>query len=205
MLLESGKSVDVDLVILSIGVRPESQLAKDASLTLNPRGYIAVNDYMQTNDPDVYAVGDVIETQDLVFPDRKATVALGNIANMQARIAADHIVLGKSIPYKGSLGTSIVRAFDTVLALTGWNEKRLKAAGIPYATTTITENSHAGYYPNALPITLKITFDPATGRVFGGQAGACVLPCVATFPVDIWFDLFSFIFEQWVLMASISA
>jgi NADPH-dependent 2,4-dienoyl-CoA reductase/sulfur reductase-like enzyme len=161
----------VDLVVLSIGVRPESQLAKDADLGLNSRGYITVNDYMQTTDPSIYAVGDVIETQDLVFPDRKATVALGNIANMQARIAADHIVLGKSIPYKGSLGTSIVRAFDTVLALTGWNEKRLKAAGIPYATTTITENSHAGYYPGALPITLKITYDPATGRVYGGQAG----------------------------------
>jgi NADPH-dependent 2,4-dienoyl-CoA reductase/sulfur reductase-like enzyme len=172
--LESGKVISADLVILSIGMRPESQLAKDAHLALNPRGYIAVNDYMQTNDPDVYAVGDVIETRDLVFPERKATVALGNIANMQARIAADHIVLGKSIPYKGSLGTSIVRAFDTVLALTGWTEKRLKDAGIPYATTTITENSHAGYYPGALPITMKITYDPATGRLYGGQAGTLI-------------------------------
>jgi NADPH-dependent 2,4-dienoyl-CoA reductase/sulfur reductase-like enzyme len=165
------------MVILSIGVRPESQLAKDAQLTLNSRGYVVVNEYMQTNDPNIYAVGDVIETKDLVFPDRKATVALGNIANMQARIAADHIVLGKSIPYTGSLGTSIVRAFDTVLALTGWTEKRLKDAGIPYATTTITENSHASYYPGALPITLKITHDPATGRVYGGQAGIYV--CIA--------------------------
>ena len=80
-------------------------------------------------------------------------------------------MLGKSIPYCGSLGTSIVRAFDTVLALTGWNEKRLKAAGIPYTTTTITENSHAGYYPGALPITLKLLFDSATGRLYGAQAG----------------------------------
>ena len=168
--LESGKILDVDLVVLSIGVLPDSQLAKESGLTVNSRGYIVVDEYMRTNDPSVYAVGDVIETNDYVFPERRATIALGNIANMQARIAADHIVTGESIPYKGSLGTSIVRVFDSVLALTGWNEKRLKAANIPYQTVTITDNSHASYYPGALPITMKLTFDPKTGRVYGAQA-----------------------------------
>lgn len=168
--LESGAHINVDVVVLCIGVVPETQLAKDASLSLNPRGYIAVNDFMQTSDASIYAVGDAIETKDLVFPERKATVALGNIANMQARIAADHMIRGSSIPYKGSLGTSIVRVFDYVLALTGWNEKRLLAAGIPFAKTVITSNSHASYYPGALPITMKVTFDPVTGRVYGAQA-----------------------------------
>lgn len=168
--LESGKSIDADLVVLSIGVRPESKLAVDAKLNVSRSGHIQVNEYMQTNDPNIYAVGDVIETKDLVFPDRKTNVALGNIANMQARIAADHMGLGKSVPYKGSLGTSIVRAFDTILAIAGWNETRLKDAGIPYATTTITAWAHASYYPGAMPITMKITYDPITGRVYGGQA-----------------------------------
>ena len=165
--------------MLCIGVRPESGLAKDSQLALNPRGYITVNDYMQTSDPCVYAVGDVIETRDLVFPERRATVALGNNANMQARIAADHIVRGQSLPFKGALGTSIVRVFDTVLALTGWTERRLSAAGVAYSSAIITENNHAGYYPGATPITLKVVFDPASGRVFGAQAGeqSCCCSC----------------------------
>lgn len=168
--LDSGKDLQTDLVVLSIGVRPESALAKEAGLTLNSRGYVVVNDFMQSSDPSIYAVGDVIETRDLVFPDKRATVALGNIANMQARIAADHAVLNKTIPYTGSLGTSIVRGFDTVLALTGWNEKRLKAAGIPYEVAIVTDYHHASYYPGALPLTLKMTFDKTTGRIYGAQA-----------------------------------
>ena len=170
VFLESGAVIDADMAVLCIGVRPESSLAVKANIDVNKQGYISVNEFMQTNDPHIYAVGDVIETADLVFPERKTTVALGNIANMQARIAADHIVLGKGVPYRGSLGTSIVRAFDNVLALTGWNEKRLKAANIPYATTTISGYDHASYYPNALPITMKILFDPVTGRIYGAQA-----------------------------------
>ena len=168
--LDSGKNVMTDLVVLSIGVRPESSLAKEAGLTLNSRGYVVVNDFMQSSDPSIYAVGDVVETRDLVFPEKRATVALGNIANMQARIAADHAVLNKTIPYTGSLGTSIVRGFDTVLALTGWNEKRLKAAGIPYEVAIVTDYHHASYYPGALPLTLKMTFDKETGRIYGAQA-----------------------------------
>lgn len=168
--LSSGKTIEADCVVLCIGVRAESSLAKDAGLSVTPRGLVTVNDVMQTSNQDIYAVGDVIETNDMVFPERKAWVCLGNVANMQARIAADHITRGTSIPYKGSLGTAIVRVFDSTLAVTGWSETRLKAANIPYATTTITSDHHAGYYPGATPITLKITFDPLTGRIFGGQA-----------------------------------
>ena len=168
--LDSGKEIKTDLVILSIGVKPESALAEEAGLTLNSRGYVVVNDFMQSSDPSIYAVGDVVETRDLVFPEKRATVALGNIANMQARIAADHAILNQSIPYSGSLGTSIVRGFDIVLALTGWNEKRLKQAGIPYEVAIVTDYHHASYYPGALPLTLKMIFDKETGRIFGAQA-----------------------------------
>lgn len=172
--LSSGKTLVADVVILSIGVQPESGLAKAAGLRLSERGYIQVNEFMQTSEPDIYAVGDVVETRDFVFPDRRATVALGNLANMQARIAADHVVYGadpvRVRGYAGSLGTSIVRAFDTTLALTGWTEKRLRQAGIAYSSTVITAFDHASYYPDATPVTLKLTFCPTTGRVFGGQA-----------------------------------
>lgn len=168
--LSSGARVDADLIVLCIGVAPDTSLAKESGLFLAPKCQIIVNDYMQTNDPSIYAVGDAVETRDLVFPERRAWVALGNVANMQARIAADHAVLGRSIPYPGSVGSAIVRAFDRVLAITGWSERRLKAAGIPYRTTTITALHHAGYYPGGEPITMKITFDPTTGRVLGGQA-----------------------------------
>lgn len=172
--LSSGKTIVADAVILSIGVQPESGLGRDAGLRLSERGYIQVNEFMQTSDPDVYAVGDVVETRDFVFPDRRATVALGNLANMQARVAADHLVYGadpaRVLGYAGSLGTSIVRAFDTTLALTGWTEKRLRQAGIAYSSTVITAFDHASYYPDATPVTLKLTFCPTTGRVFGGQA-----------------------------------
>ena len=168
--LSSGAKIEADAVVLCIGVRPESQLAKDAGIALGDGCRVKVNGFMQTSNPDIYSVGDVVETSDLVFPDRRAWAALGNVANMQARIAADHLTKGTSIPYKGSLGTAIVRVFDQVLAVTGWTEKRLKAQCIPYATTIITADNHAGYYPGATPITMVITYDPVTGRLFGGQA-----------------------------------
>jgi rhodanese-related sulfurtransferase len=132
---------------------------------------------MQTSDPAIYAVGDVVETADPIFPEtQRAWVALGNVANMQARVAADHALASTAeiasavLPYKGSYGTSIVRLFGTTLALTGWTEKRLKAAGIPYAATIVNASHHAGYYPNPETMTIKITYDPVTGKVYGGQA-----------------------------------
>jgi NADPH-dependent 2,4-dienoyl-CoA reductase/sulfur reductase-like enzyme/rhodanese-related sulfurtransferase len=168
--LDSGRTVVADAVILCIGVKADAQLARDAGLALTAGGRIDVNDFMQTSDASIYAVGDAVETKDMVFPERRAWVALGNIANMQARIAADHAVGQRTYPYHGSLGTSIVRAFDRVLALTGWTETRLARAGIPHLTTTVTGPSHASYYPGHQPVTLKLTFDPDTGRIFGATA-----------------------------------
>lgn len=174
--LASGKSIESDLVVLCIGVAPESQLAKDCGLNLTQRGHVVVNEFMQTNDSDIYAVGDVISTKDIVFPQYPAAVALGNLANMQARVAADHLFQSakgnadKVRGYSGSLGTSIVRVFDSVLALTGWTETRLRQQNIPYSSTVITAFDHASYYPEATPITMKLTYCPNTGRVFGAQA-----------------------------------
>ena len=170
IVLRSKRSIEADAVVLCIGVRPDTELAKLSGIKVNQRGLMITNDYMQTNDPDVYAVGDAVETRCGVFENQRAWVALGNVANMQARVAADHLLLGKALPYRGSLGTSIVRAFDGVLALTGWTEKRLLKARIPYHTTTINSGHHAGYYPGTETLTVKITYDPQTGRLFGAQA-----------------------------------
>jgi NADPH-dependent 2,4-dienoyl-CoA reductase/sulfur reductase-like enzyme/peroxiredoxin family protein/TusA-related sulfurtransferase/rhodanese-related sulfurtransferase len=167
----SGAAVEeADVVVLCIGVSPSSELAASAGLAMGHAGRVQVNSFMQTSHPDIYSVGDVVETADLVFPERKAWTALGNVANMQARIAADHLTRGTSIPYKGSLGTAIVRVFDHVLAVTGWTERRLANAGIPFATSIVTQDNHAGYYPGATPISMTLTYDPATGRLFGAQA-----------------------------------
>lgn len=168
--LASGRSFDTDLVVLAIGVRPDTQLARDAGLTLGARGHIRVNAFMQTNDPAIYAAGDAIETEDLVTGD-PVSVALGGPANRQGRLVADHIFrpdLAK--PWPGLLGTAIVRAFDVAAGLTGWTEKRLRAAGRAYRTVTVNDNHHAGYFPGAKPLLLKLLWDPATGRVLGAQA-----------------------------------
>lgn len=169
--MESGNTVEADAAILCIGVRPDTTIAKAAGLKLNARGLIIVNDFMQTSDPNIYAVGDAVETSDAVFRERRAWVALGNVANTQARIAADHMLgLANIVPYKGSLGTSIVRAFDTTLALTGWTEARLAAAKIPYGSAVINADHHAGYYPGGETMSVKVTFDMPTGRLYGAQA-----------------------------------
>lgn len=168
--LASGRSFDTDLVVLAIGVRPDTQLARDAGLTLGARGHIRVNAFMQTNDPAIYAAGDAIETEDLVTGD-PVSVALGGPANRQGRLVADHIFrpdLAK--PWPGLLGTAIVRTFDVAAGLTGWSEKRLRAAGRAYRTVTVNDNHHAGYFPGAKPLLLKLLWDPATGRVLGAQA-----------------------------------
>ncbi len=168
--LESGRAVHAGLVILSIGVKPENDLAKSAGLALGGRGQIVVNGFQQTSDPDMYAVGDVCETTDAVFGGR-AAVPLGGPANRQGRTAADHIFLGdKALPYPGSLGTAIVRVFDMIAGITGWSESRLAAAGVPYQTITVNGSSHAGYYPGAETITLKLFWSPGDGRVLGAQA-----------------------------------
>lgn len=168
--LNSGKVLEADLVILSIGVKPDSELARDAGLQLGPRGHIVVDEYQRTSDPDIYAAGDAVETLDRVLQGRTA-VPMGGPANRQGRVAADHVFMPeKAIPYPGSVGTGIVRVFEAVAGITGWSEKRLMAAGHAYAAVTVNDNHHASYYPGAMPITLKILWEPESGRLLGAQA-----------------------------------
>lgn len=169
LVLKSGVSVPADLVILSIGVRPESSLARDAGLDLGPRGHIRVDPWQTTSDPDIFAVGDACETADPILGKRTA-IPLGGPANRQGRIAADRIFLGeKARPYPGSIGTAIVRVFDLAAGITGCSEVRLKAEGIPYLTVTVNGSSHASYFPGAETITLKLLWSP-DGRILGAQA-----------------------------------
>lgn len=168
--LNSGKTLDADMVVLSIGVRPESALAKDAGLKLGKRGHIRANHYLQTSDPDIYAVGDVCETEDPVLGGFTA-VPLGGPANRQGRVAADHMILGeKARPYPGSIGTAIVRAFHTAAGIVGASEKRLKMEGIAYQKTIVTDFHHASYYPGAAYISVKILWEEESGRLLGAQA-----------------------------------
>jgi len=167
--LKSGRTIPSDLVVLSIGVRPDTALARDAGLELGPRGHIRVNPFMQTNDPDIYAAGDAVEIKDFVSGEATA-VPLGGPANRQGRLAADHIFRpNQTKPYTGALGTAIVRAFDVAAGITGWSEKRLRAAGRAYRAVTVNDNHHAGYYPGAKPLLLRLLWEPETGRVLGAQ------------------------------------
>lgn len=169
-MLRSGKRLATGLVILSIGVRPESGLAKNAGLDLGPREHIKVDGFQVTSDPDIYAVGDVCETEDPILEKRTA-IPLGGPANRQGRVAADHIFLGeKALPYPGSIGTAIVRVFDHAAGIVGYSEARLKMDGVPYQTVTVNGSSHASYFPGAETITLKLLWSPKDGRVLGAQA-----------------------------------
>ena len=168
--LHSGKVIESDMVILSVGVTPDTALAAEAGLQLGPRGHIVVDEFQRTSDANIYAAGDAVETVDRVSGD-KTVVPMGGPASRQGRVAADHIFLGdKARPYPGSLGTAIVRVFDTVAGITGWSEKRLQAAGHDYRTVTINDHQHATYYPGAKPLTLKIIWAPESGLLLGAQA-----------------------------------
>ncbi|WAW10432.1 FAD-dependent oxidoreductase [Oxalobacter vibrioformis] len=168
--LSSGTVLETDLVVMSIGVQPESALAQAAGLQLGEKGHIAVSAFMQTSDPDIYAAGDVVETSERTMGGQIA-VPLGGPANRQGRVAADHLFLKeKARPYPGSLGTSIVRVFEMAAGVTGWNEKGLKKAGIDYETVTVTDSHHASYYPGAKPLTLKIFWARDDGMLLGAQA-----------------------------------
>lgn len=168
--LTSGKSITVDMVILSIGVKPNSSLAKDAGIAVNQRGGIVVNEYLETNVPHIYAVGDVIEVEHFVLKD-KTMIPLAGPANKQGRIVADNITGERKI-YNGSLGTSVAKVFDLNVACVGVNEKTLKAQGKEkrkdYQTVLINQKSHAGYYPGATTLTLKLIFQ-LDGVILGGQ------------------------------------
>ncbi len=175
--LQDGTIVEADLVILSIGVRPNSQLAKDSGLELNAKGGIVVDEYLRTSDPSVYAVGDVIEVEEFVFKN-KAMIPLAGPANKQGRICANNIAreagsLGGNLEkYNGTQGTSIAQVFDLSVAATGLNEKTLKAQdrklNQDYFVALINQKSHAGYYPGATPLTLKLLFG-RDGKIFGAQ------------------------------------
>lgn len=166
--LRSGKQIPTDMVILSIGVRPETKLAKEAGLTLGTLGGIAVNEYMQTSDPNVYALGDAVEVRHLVTG-KPALIPLAGPANKQGRIVADNIVFGNKSTYPGTMGTSIAKVFDLTVATAGANAKLLKRESIPYYSSYTHSASHAGYYPNAVPLTIKILFAPEGGRLLGAQ------------------------------------
>ena len=165
--LKSGQKLPAQLVALGIGVRPENKLAVDAGLEVGPRGGIRVNDQLQTSDPDIYAVGDAIEVKDFVL-EVPTQVPLAGPANRQGRIAADNIC-GRSSSYRGTQGTAILGLFDLSAAMTGASEKILKRAERPYRMIYVHPANHAGYYPGAEQMTLKLLFDPETGKVLGAQ------------------------------------
>ena len=171
VLLESGKELKCDLVILSIGVIPQSPLAKQAGLALNERGGIKVDAHMKTSDPDIYAVGDVVEVQDFLF-DEPTMVPLAGPANKQGRIAANHMA-GLEDSYEGTQGTSIAKIFQMTAASTGTNERRLIERGLikgkDYESVIITQNDHAGYYPGTTPMTIKLLFSMEGKTIYGGQ------------------------------------
>lgn len=165
--LQSGTEIQSDLVILSIGVRPNSQLAKEAGLEINERGGIVVNDSLQTSDPNIYAMGDVIEVTDYIFGG-KTMIPLAGPANKQGRIVANNIA-GKQEVYKGSQGSSVAKVFDLTVAATGANEKTLKRLEKEYESIIIRQNSHAGYYPGAQPMMIKLLFAKDGSQIYGAQ------------------------------------
>lgn len=166
--LRSGRQIATDMVLLSIGVRPEIRLAQQAGLTIGERKGIVVNQYMQTSDPDIYALGDAVEVMHLITG-KPALIPLAGPANKQGRIVADNIVFGNNQTYRGSMGTSVAKIFDLTVATVGANAKLLKANNIEYISSYTHGSSHAGYYPNAVPLSIKILFSPTDGRLFGAQ------------------------------------
>ncbi|MBK8191197.1 MAG: FAD-dependent oxidoreductase [Vampirovibrionales bacterium] len=167
VLLKSGERVAADLVVIGIGVRPETSLAREAGLELGDLGGIRVNERMQTSDPSIWAVGDVIEVKNPVTG-QWSLVPLGGPANRQGRIAADTIV-GRQSVYRGTLGTAILRLFSLTAGCTGVNEKTLQRLHVDYRAVHLHPNHHAGYYPNASRMAMKILFSPGDGRLLGAQ------------------------------------
>jgi NADPH-dependent 2,4-dienoyl-CoA reductase/sulfur reductase-like enzyme/rhodanese-related sulfurtransferase len=165
--LSNGAVLPAEMVILAIGVRPEIGLAKAAGLEIGTRNGIKVDEFNRTSNPDIYAVGDAAEKTDAL--DGSATlVPLANLANRHGRVVSDHIS-GLTVRPVKTIGTAIVKVFDLMIATTGWNEKRLKATERPHQAIHIHPNSHAGYYPDAKQMTLKLIFDPKTGEILGAQ------------------------------------
>ncbi len=165
--LASGRATEADMVILAIGVRPESDLAREAGIELGPRGHIVVDDNMRTSAADVYAVGDAVQITDGVTG-RPTAVPLAGPANRQARIAASHMT-GHEMAYKGAIGTAVAKVFDLTVATTGANSRSLERAGIAFADTITHSYDHVTYYPGATRQTIKLLYAPEDGRVLGAQ------------------------------------
>ena len=168
LVLQSGEELTTDMIIMAAGVQPESKLAEAAGLELGNRKSIKVDEYLRTSDPHIYAVGDAIEVKDYIGG-QACFVPLAWPANRQGRIVADTLS-GHPVPYKGTLGTAIAKVFDLTAATTGNNEKVLKQKGVSYSVVHIHPNSHAGYYPGAAPLALKMIFSPGEGTILGAQA-----------------------------------
>lgn len=165
--LTDGSKIPADLVVAAIGVRPETALAEQAGLAIGPRGGILVDDELRTSDPHIRAVGDAVEKHDALTHD-PALVPLANTANLQGRMVAD-LITGRSVRVRGVNGTAILGVFGLQVATTGWNEKRLRAADLPHRVLHVHPGSHAGYYPGAEQMALKLLVEPGTDRILGAQ------------------------------------
>ena len=165
--LASGRVAVTDMVILSVGVQPESELAKAAGLEVGPRGHVVVNESLQTSDKDIYAIGDVIQVKNTITGQPTA-IPLAGPANRQGRLAADHIA-GRDVAYLGTQGTSIAKVFDLAVAATGLNAKQLQQQGIAFRSTITHSPDHASYYPGSSQTAIKLLYTPDTGRLLGAQ------------------------------------
>ena len=166
--LKSGRTITADMVILSIGVRPENRLAREADLEVGETGGIRVNEYLQTTDPNIYACGDAIEYPNPITGAPTITYLAGP-ANKQGRIVANNIAFGNQQSYQGSIQTAVAKVFDITVATTGASEKSLERAGVPFRTIITHSSSHAGYYPGAMAMSIKTIFGPEDGRLLGAQ------------------------------------
>lgn len=167
VILKDEKPLETDMVILAIGVAPETHLAKDAGLKLGIKGSIVVNERMETSVPDIYAVGDAVEVRHMVTGEQ-ALISLAGPANKQGRIAADNMCGGNSI-YKGSQGSSVIKIFDMTVATTGLNEQAAKKAGIACDKVYLSPSNHASYYPGGTMMTMKVLFEKDTYKLLGAQ------------------------------------
>jgi len=167
VILKSGTEIPAQLVILAIGVKPDISLAQNAGLTIGSRNGVLVDEFHLTSDKDIYAIGDAVEKKDAI-DGSQTLIPLANIANRQGRVVSDHINGRKNRPIP-SIGTAIVKVFDLMVATTGWSEKRLKASNKEFMVIHTHPNSHAGYYPGAKPMALKLLIDPKTELILGAQ------------------------------------
>ena len=165
--IDNGSKISADMVVLAVGVTPENSLAKKIGLELGVKGAIKVNAKMETSIPDIYAVGDAVQVKHFIT-DKDSVISLAGPANKQGRIVADNIC-GINSEYKGSQGSSVIKLFDMTVATTGINEQQAKANGIEYEKVILTQNSHAGYYPGATAMTVKLIFEKATYKILGAQ------------------------------------